>query len=163
MDAITDLVITISNPAKSNDKKLEQICIATMQAITHANRVSLWAFNQAQSEIICLKCLSANMQFTSGKVLKKINYPEYFNTILKDEVIIASDARNHPATLCFNESYFVPLDIYSLFDYIYHKDFIPRGVICCESVGKKITWLEEESQILKRIANMTSILFDFES
>lgn len=163
MEAITDLVITISNPATSNDKKLEQICLTTMQAITHANRVSLWAFNKAQTEIVCLKCLSPNMSFSSGTILKKADVPDYFNTILKDEVIIASDARNHPATHCFNESYFIPLDIYSLFDYIYHKDFAPRGVICCESVGKQITWLADESHILRRIANMTSMLFDIEA
>jgi hypothetical protein len=162
MDAITDLVIAISNPAKSSDKKLEQICMTVMQTITHANRVSLWSFNTAQDEIVCLKCLSETDQFTSGAILKKADFPEYFNAILKDEVIIASDARSHPATLCFNENYFTPLDIYSLFDYIYHKDFAPRGVICCESVGKKIIWLEDESHILRRIANMTSLLFDFE-
>ncbi|MFT5675768.1 MAG: hypothetical protein ACI808_001700 [Paraglaciecola sp.] len=160
MEILTDMVITVSNPNKDNQQKLEQICLTTMQHITHANRVSLWEFNKDKSEIVCLMCVAGKEHiFTSGVRLKKTDYSEYFNAILKDQVLVASDARNHHATKSFNKNYFEPNDIYSLFDYIYHEDFEPRGIICCESVGKAIEWVESEQHILRKIAGITSMFF----
>ena len=160
MEILTDLVIALSNPNKDNQQKLEQICLTTMQHITHANRVSLWAFNEDKSEIFCLMCVSGKeYTFTSGAILKKADCSEYFNTILNEQVLVASDARNHHATKCFNQDYFEPNDIYSLFDYIYHEDFEPKGVICCESVGQTIEWIESEQHILRKIAGITSMFF----
>ncbi|GAA0854642.1 GAF domain-containing protein [Aliiglaciecola litoralis] len=163
MEMLTDLLISLSNPRKNNQQKLKQICSTTMQAITHANRVSLWAFNQDKSEIVCLMCLSGEpATFTSGTKLNKTDFADYFNAILSEQVLVASDARTHPATKCFNKGYFEPNHIYSLFDYVYHDDFEPKGVICCESVGKPIEWVQSEQHILRKIANITSMFFKSE-
>ncbi|MFT4940484.1 MAG: hypothetical protein ACI88A_003539 [Paraglaciecola sp.] len=160
MEMLTDLLIAISNPSKDNEQKLKLICSTTMQAITHANRVSLWAFNQNKSEINCLMCLSGETPtFTSEMILRKADYPEYFDTILKEQVLVASDARNHHATKCFNHDYFEPNNIYSLLDYIYHEDFEPKGMICCESVGQIVEWVESEQHILRKIAGIISMFF----
>ena len=129
-----------------------------MQHVTHANRVSLWAFNEDKSEIFCLMCVSGKeYTFTSGAILKKTDYSEYFNTILKEQVLGASDARIHHVTKCFNQEYFEANNIHSLFDYIYHEEFIPKGIICCESVGQAIEWVESEQHILRKIAGITSM------
>jgi hypothetical protein len=160
MKLLTDMVIAVSNPDKDNQQKLEQICLTTMSHITHANRVSLWAFNKDKSEIVCLMCLSgSDNTFSSGEVLKKADCSEYFDTILKEQVLVASNARNHHATKCLNQSYLEPNTIYSLFDYIYHEDFQPKGIICCESVGEAVEWVGGEQNILRRIAGITSMFF----
>ena len=160
MDILSKLAIAISNPNKSDDYKLEQICINTMKLITHCNRVSLWVFSNNLNEICCLKSIeNEGKGFSAGQTLSKIDFPDYFNTILVDEVLIASDARSHRAKKCFNELYFEPNNIFSLFDYVYHKDFEPQGIICCECVDQQVEWNEAEVKILRRIANMMSMFF----
>jgi GAF domain-containing protein len=161
VEPVTDLVIAISNPAKSLQYKRQSICIKTMEAISFTNRVSLWAFNESLTQIECLMCLEQkNKVFSSGQILSKTNYPDYFDAILAQQVLVASDARNHPSTRCFNESYFIPNDIQSLLDYVLIKDNRPMGVICCEAIGKKHQWLESDVVTLRRIANITAIFFE---
>jgi len=112
------------------------------------------------TEIDCLMCLSKKTnEYTSGSKLLKSDYSEYFDSILAKEVLVADNARNHPATRCFNESYLIPNDIHSMLDYILTKDGSPFGVICCESVGQKQEWQETDIQNLRRIANMSSMFF----
>ncbi|MCW8831750.1 MAG: hypothetical protein OQK09_05915 [Colwellia sp.] len=160
MDTLSKLAIVISNPSKNDDYKLEQICTSTLELITHCNRVSLWVFSETLDAIHCLKCFESNSDtFSSGQHLNQVDFPEYFKKILVDEVLVASDARQHSATKCFNKLYFEPNNIFSLFDYVYHKDFEPRGIICCERVGEQVEWDESETAVLRRIANMMSMFF----
>jgi len=160
VDSISKLAISISRPKRSKEQKLHDICHTTLRSIAHTNRVSLWKFNKELNEVICLMCYEKNInQYSSSMVLKKNDYPEYFSYILKEDVILASDARQHPATKCFNDAYFKPNNIFSLFDYIFHDNFEPCGIICCESIGQQITWQESDIKILRRIANMASMFF----
>lgn len=161
MESVTDLVIAISNPAKSLQYKRQHICTKTMEAISLTNRVSLWAFDESLTQIECLMCLvQKNNVFSSGQILSKSIYPDYFDAILAQQVLVASDARNHPSTCCFNETYFIPNDIQSLLDYVLIKDNRPMGVICCEAIGRKHQWLESDVVTLRRIANITAIFFE---
>jgi hypothetical protein len=160
VDNISKLAISISRPKRSKEQKLHDICQATMRSITHTNRISLWKFNKELNKINCLMCYEKSInQYSSSMELKEYDYPEYFKYILKEDVILASDARQHPATKCFNETYLKPNNIFSLFDYIFHENFEPCGIICCESVGQQVTWQESDVKILRRIANMASMFF----
>ena len=161
MDPITNLTIAISKPGLSLDEKLKKICSGALQAINKANRVSLWKFNDDKSEIICLICFeSLTGEFTSGATLNQKDFPDYFQNILNGQVLMASDARAHPATACFNKAYFEPNQIFSLLDFVYQKDFESTGVICCESAGKQVAWDEHDVKCLRRISHMTSLFFD---
>lgn len=160
MEPLTDLIITISNPDKKIDYKRKQICFHTMRAISHANRVSLWSFDSSISRIDCLMCLNDETnEYSSGTHLLESDFKEYFEAILAQEVLVASDARTHPSTSCFNEAYFIPNKIYSLLDYVLIKDGRPFGIICCERVGQRQEWLDSDISMLRRIANMTAMFF----
>lgn len=76
-------------------------------------------------------------------------------------MINAPQARTHDITKCFNETYFEPLNIHSLLDFILHWEFIPQGIICCESVGKEVQWAERDIESLKRIARVSSMYFKY--
>lgn len=161
MDPVTDLVITISNPLKSLEYKRKQICAKTMEAMPFTSRVSLWSFNNTLTQIECLMCLmQQDSIFSAGHILAKADYPDYFDALLAQQVLVAADARNHPSTQCFNEAYFLPNDIHSLLDYVLIKDARPLGVICCETIGKKHQWLDSDVATLRRIANITAIFFE---
>ncbi|MFT2091481.1 histidine kinase [Paraglaciecola sp. 2405UD69-4] len=160
MDPITDLTITMSHPDKSATDKLKLACTVACQSISGANRTSIWRLVDNKQKIECLMCFDQlSNSFSSGQILTKEDFPEYFEAILENEHIVASDARNHPSTECFNADYFIPNDIYSLLDYILHQDFSPTGIFCCESVGTFSHWEEQDSTKLRKMANIISMFF----
>ncbi|MGJ8691750.1 MAG: GAF domain-containing protein [Thalassotalea sp.] len=160
MDRFLKLTTKLTNPSISTKDKLNEICLTTAAIIQGTSRVSLWRFTENFDAITCTICYDLNEgSFTSEQVLHKSDYTEYFTAILAHEVINAADARAHPATKCFTTTYFKPLKIYSLLDFILYRDFQPYGVICCESVNKSVNWTDEDVESLKRIARSSSMYF----
>ena len=159
MDALSKLSITISNPNVSLKQKLISICKTIKREIKQSHRVSLWVFTDDYSEILKIGGFNEQNIFIAGDTLKRIDYPEYFDYILTHNVLNASKARLHIGTSCFNNTYFKQHNIYSLLDFIYHHDFEPTGVICCEAVNNEIEWESSCIEKLKRIANISSIFF----
>ncbi|WP_440874064.1 GAF domain-containing protein [Thalassotalea sp. PLHSN55] len=158
------LTSTLTNPSIEINDKLTFICQFTSQIIEGADRVSLWRFDHAKTKITCVMCFDAlKGEFSAGQEIMKSHFGPYFEEIIKYDVINAPDARNHPATACFTQDYFTPLNIYSLLDYILHKDFSPVGVICCESVEKQTKWLKSDEEMLERIARASSMYFNIDA
>jgi len=163
MDPFIKLTTKLTNPKVSIESKLKEVCLTTSSLIKGADRVSLWCFDENFESIKSLICYdSASRNYTSEVILSKTDFNDYFSGILKNEVINAPQARSHELTQCFNESYFVPLNIHSLLDFILHRDFNPHGVICCESVGKVTQWSDENVETLRRIARASSMYFRVE-
>lgn len=160
MDPFIKLTTKLTNPNVSIENKLREICLTTSSLIKGADRISLWCFDENFESMESLICYDAvNHKFTSEQMLNKSDYNDYFSGILKNEVINAPQARSYELTQCFNESYFIPLDIHSLLGYILHQDFNPHGVMCCESVGKVTLWSDDNVETLKRIARVSSMYF----
>lgn len=162
MDSFIKLTSKLTNPTVNEQGKLKEICITTASLIKGADRVSLWAFSPNFDSIESLICYDTTTHsYTSGQILTKSDFNNYFECILSNEVINAAQARTHDVTKCFYKTYFEPLNIYSLLDFILHREFIPRGVICCESVGKVVLWSDSDIESLRRIARASSMHFKF--
>lgn len=159
MDNIATLTIKLSNPNLSISDKLKAICRTIKYVVPNANRVSLWAFNDSFDKIFCLMSQDNSLKFQFGQQLHKTDFAPYFNFILNDRVLNASDARNHPVTSCFTTRYFEPLNIYSLLDLIFHHNFAPVGIICCEHLDEPVEWQEQDIVALQRIASITTLFF----
>ncbi|MBB1343457.1 response regulator [Pseudoalteromonas sp. SG43-7] len=151
------LAVKISDPNISSKYKLNQTCQELKKLIPNANRVSLWLLNHEYTAINCLICLDENEVVTNDMVLKAQDFPAYFNYILGNQVLDASDARNNEVTKDLNKSYFEPFNVYSLLDYIYFIDDKPLGVICCESVDSKVSWDYADKEALIKIADVTTL------
>lgn len=160
MDPLFKLNTCLTNPDLSGQQKLESVCKTVHKLIPGADRVSLWLFDESQSQISSLICFDATSKSWSEQVtLLREDFPGYFDAILHREFVDAPDAANHPDTECFNQSYFQPLDIRSLLDYILYRDFEPKGILCCESVGRQVQWSEHDKQTIKKIARSCSFFF----
>lgn len=122
-----------------------------------ANRVSIWFFSEARDSIQC-QCFfdSDTDTFLHGQILTAEDHPEYFKTILTEQFIVAPDARTHPATRAFTESYFRPNGIVSLLDHIIHRRYVPVGVICCENAHEHRDWTQEDQSYLLQISTLLS-------
>jgi hypothetical protein len=90
-------------------------------------------------------------------VLKAQDFPAYFNYILSNQVLDASDAKNNEITKDFTKVYFEPCNVCSLLDYIFFIDKRPLGVVCCESVGSKVSWTHTDKESLIKIADVTTL------
>ena len=164
IDRYTTLVITLSKRGLDDQVKLSAIVTCLQLSIPSANRISLWQFEENQTKIRCLTLNHDGKNVaTNGLSFSKEDIPDYFDNILKQSVLVASDARNHPATKGFNETYFKPNNIYSLLDFAFHHHFTPIGIICCEKTGSSTQWPQNDIDSLKRIAQITSMFYDSET
>ncbi|BDX04894.1 GAF domain-containing protein [Planctobacterium marinum] len=161
MDPLFKLNTCLTNPDLSGQQKLEMVCATVHKLIPGADRVSLWLFNESKSQVSSLICFDATSKSWCDQItLRREDFGIYFDAILNREFVDAPDAATHPDTKCFNESYFTPLNIQSLLDYILHRNFEPQGILCCESVGRQVHWSEEDKQTLKKIARSCSFFFN---
>ena len=144
----------------SEADKLKEICLTSKDIIPHADRISLWLFSEQFDALHCLICLDEAQQYSSGQVLRRDDYASYFDYIMENQVLKASNATTHPATQCFNHGYFDVYNIHSLLDYIYYDDFKPTGVICCEKVDSAIEWNDSDVDSLRRISSIISMFLN---
>ncbi len=155
LDPLTSLTITMSQPDLSTEDKYLAICKTVASIVDRADRVNLWQFDDEQS---CIKCVmhyeKQSSCISKGQVLTRADFPTYFEAILANQWVIVNHAREHEDTQCFNEAYFVPNDIYSLLDFVFHDDTTPIGVICCEATGEPTTWSDADQTIIRRIASI---------
>ncbi|MFN7489266.1 MAG: GAF domain-containing protein [Chryseotalea sp.] len=141
------------------ENALEQIT-KTVSELIQASRVSVWLYDAAEEKITCAKLYAAhNTSFSDGFSLFRKNFPDYFKAMLSEEVIIAPNARSHQATAGFTESYFTPLDIYSLLDVPFFNNGKIAGVICCEHQGEIKNWKEEEVDLCKNCCDLITIAY----
>lgn len=160
MDRFIKLTTKLTNPNITETEKLREICMTTSSLIQGADRVSLWRFVDDFHAIESMICYDKSTHhFSAQQRLYRKDFNDYFTGILENEVINAPKARTHALTQCFNESYFKPLNIQSLLDFILHEDFCPTGVICCETVGRETPWSHDDIETLRRIARASSMYF----
>ena len=103
MNAIARLTQVVNDPTIEQTIKLNEICHTVSQSVPHANRVSLWRFNEKCSEIECLQVLDPINYSEAGLVLSQQDFPSYFEHIINHQVVVASAARTHYVTKCFND------------------------------------------------------------
>jgi len=120
------------------------------------SRSSLWRYNSAlQDQVTCLDLYdTADQQHAAGFGLSESDFGPYFAAMRNDNLIVASDARNHPATSCFNELYFEPNGIYSLLDVGIGVGGTPFGLFCCEQVTFIKEWTNDDVEFLRAVGTL---------
>ncbi|WP_168220379.1 GAF domain-containing protein [Azospirillum thermophilum] len=78
--------------------------------------------------------------------------PDYFRALGNGSRVVAPDARTHPATRGFTESYFEPNDVHSLLDMIVAAGNAPVGILCCEQCGAGREWTAADLSYAQAIA-----------
>lgn len=161
MAVLEQLATALEDKTATRQTLLETICLSAAQLIPNANLISLWVFEENSTQIRSLINYDAIAGvFSADVLLTKVDFPPYFDAILEEQLVVASDARNARATACFTESYFEPNDIHSLLDYILHKDFKPVGVVCCESKSEMVHWSKQDIESIGTLSAMISFFFD---
>lgn len=83
--------------------------------------------------------------------------PGYFDALLRDGCVVATDAQNHPATTSFVADYLVPHDIRSLLDVGFLVNGALFGMFTCEQVGSTHAWTQRELQALRQVGALAGL------
>jgi GAF domain-containing protein len=81
----------------------------------------------------------------------------YFDTLVREGCVIASDARRHPATAGFLDDYLLPLDLHSLLDVCFSINGVPFGTFSCEQAGQPLVWSQRQVQMLRQVGSRASL------
>ncbi|HEY9048743.1 MAG TPA: tetratricopeptide repeat protein [Ohtaekwangia sp.] len=135
--------------------------IATITAKKlQVSQVSIWLYQEDKHCIESLACYSLDedcyrdtMQLSLGQA------PVYFEAIKKERMIVADDARIHPMTREFTDTYFIPGNIYSLLDVSFSLDGQLKGLLCCEQLHTTRTWTAEDKIFASSVADIITLAF----
>ena len=133
----------------------------TIAALIGCTRTSIWRYtSSARGSVVCLNLYEATGSTHShGQQLHESDFAPYFQAMHEESLIVASHARQHPATKCFNELYFAPNDIHSLLDVGINVLGEPYGLFCCEQVGGIREWSDDDVNMLRLVGTLCSMAF----
>lgn len=126
----------------------ESVCRDAIEA-TRASRASIWYF-EANGSIVCQYMYDRRKPgFERGATIGREHHAEYLDTLVNDGIVAAENARNHPATVCFIDEYFIPNDIHALLDILIPDAYgRPAAVLCCEQCVAPRPWSERDISAL---------------
>lgn len=119
--------------------------------------VSIWLFNDDFTKISCACNFDVAREINiQGVELFEKQYPKYFKAIVQDISIAADDVYSNPKTKELCKDYFEPNNIKSLLDFIIYAKNKPFSVVCCETVGEKRCWTDEDINYIRMVTVLGS-------
>lgn len=110
-------------------------------------RMSVWLFNPEHTAIISMGEYDLRSHtFKKESVLEAKDYPNYFEALKENKILLAPDIHTNAITSEFSESYSKPNDIVSLMDIPLRIGGELVGVMCFEQAGKKQREFTKEEQ-----------------
>lgn len=101
-------------------------------------RISAWILDQKQESLISMgEYDQRTRKLTKETILKKSDYPAYFEGLIENKFIIAPNIYSHELTREFTKLYSTPNNIISLLDVPLRIDGKLIGVLCFEKTGDK--------------------------
>lgn len=150
------LLVKAFKDQQLSEAQFYQRLTETITSALGCSRASLWLYSDSLlNEIIALDLYdrNSNMHY-QGIALHEDDFSPYFEAMRADGGIDAARAMEHPATLCFNEAYFEPNDIYSLLDVGIRYSGQLVGVFCCENVGDVMVWTDQQKAYLDQAGKL---------
>lgn len=130
-------------------------------AVLNVARVSVWLLDDARTKISCLDLFEAKTQaHSAGIELFAKDYQPYFEAVVTERSILASDARRDPRTACFAAGYLEPLGITSMLDVPIWVRGRMVGVICHEHVGPMRTWDADEERFAYLMSTLVALAME---
>jgi len=134
----------------------EKLCKLTSENL-QVNRVSIWSYEANPPSIHRKYLYELDGSTDELFVLEKNQFPGYFRAMLTKNFIAAENARYHPDTAEFKDSYLVPLDIHSMLDCPISIDGKFMGVVCCENQHQQRNWSPEDILFVQSLSDIIAI------
>ena len=136
-------------------QKAYRLVISSLHKGLNIQRAGVWFVRSDYSEINCQLLIDTYHQTEiEALTISALNYPQYLLALKGERAILANDAHTNNATSEFSEGYLTPLEISSMLDVpIRHKGEM-IGIICCEHIGNKRQWSEDEATFAGSLADL---------
>ena len=157
-NSIIELVSLIGGDFNSSLKK-----IATTSAkALDVDLVTIWEYKNDKTELLSkLFYNSIEDKFEiDGLVIKKEDFPNYFNAFNNKNSINITDVVNNPITKAFAEKYYIPHNISSRIDVLVYGRNDHYGIISFESIAAKRIFTIEEESFITSIASTVSLMVE---
>lgn len=157
-DSLEDILLSVSqSPLVDNGELLAayRLVINSLHEGLNIQRAGVWFVKSDYSEISCQLLIDTYHETEIEELLISAeDYLNYFHALKSERAILAHDAHDHQATAEFSEGYLTPLNISSMLDVpIRHKGEM-IGIICCEHIGEKRIWTEDEASFAGSMADL---------
>lgn len=148
--------VSISSDLDSGNVELaERLILNAVLDGLEIGRAGIWLLNDENTAIECRLLLDReNGKEIQMLVLPRDAYPAYFKALDTQRTITAVDAHTDPATFEFSESYLTPLNIGAMLDAPIRYKGKMIGIFCCEHIGGKRQWTEDECSFIGALADL---------
>lgn len=139
---------------KLDRSKFMQMLARAVVQETGASRAGIWFYHGTlQDSLVCESLYDAgDGQWVTGATLHEDDCQPYFETMREGRILVAPDARNHPATASFKEGYLEPLNIYARLDVAIEVAGAQVGVLSCEQTLTTREWTQPDLQFMQQAA-----------
>jgi diguanylate cyclase (GGDEF)-like protein/PAS domain S-box-containing protein len=125
---------------------------------TGCERVNVWLFNEAETELRCVDLYEATpARHSSGLMLSEDDFGEEFAVIKASRYVAADDPLTDPRTRGYVEPYLKPLGITSMLDAVVQASGRNFGLLCFEHVNKAHSWTRDEIAFACQLADKIGI------
>ncbi|MCD4831907.1 MAG: PAS domain S-box protein [Anaerohalosphaeraceae bacterium] len=158
-NAIYQLSVNDAIIAGDIEEGLKKITEITSK-VMGVKRAGVWLFSDDHRQLQCSDMYdSLSSTHSKGIVINIADCPGYFEALKDGKPIDVADVINDPRTGEFAESYLKPLGIDSMLDVAICVSGKTIGVLCCESVGIRRQWTNDEITFAGKISDHLAIAF----
>ncbi len=139
---------------------LEKINFEASKAFD-VEKVGVWIFSEGNEALRCFSAYDAKTGcHTSGDIIHRWEYPEYFETLLSDRTIAAEDVMNDPRLAKIVESRLAPSRVTAMLDAVIIQEGRLVGVFCLGHTETPRKWHTGEEAFATTIAAIVAQLFE---
>jgi PAS domain S-box-containing protein len=152
----------LSTTSFANHDSITPILKLIFESVAKASgiqRISFW--NYFSDRIECQNLFELkDFKHSNHFIIKKNEFPIYFESIEKEQIIIASDVYKQKETSEFIDNYFKENEIKSLLDYPVFIDGKLYGIICFEATDKVRYWDNEDINFTRSVSEIISLAIE---
>jgi len=143
------------------DARAVWLGVAQLAADTlDVERVGVWMLLDEDRALRCRHLLQrSNREVFQGAMLRKQDFPVYFQALAEHRCMAADDAQGSPLSRELRKSYLQPLGITSLLDAPLFIAGRLVGVVCHEHIGPQRSWSEVEADFACAVADNIARLY----
>jgi two-component system cell cycle sensor histidine kinase/response regulator CckA len=123
-------------------------------------RVGCWTLIDEGRALRCRHLWQrSNHQLFQGAVLRRQDFPAYFDAMGERRAVVANDALSSDVTAELSAAYLEPLGITSMLDAPIYLEGNLVGVVCHEHIGPPRTWTDAECAFAGAVADNIARLY----
>lgn len=154
--------LTKSKSLKKGDlqSNVAEICKRASDA-SGAEKLSVWEYDRRINSIKCKNLYDATLNSHIGGIeLTARNFPDFFEVLHKEQIIVANNAFENKATNCLTYSYLSSSQISAILISPYFVNGDLFGVVFFETLKPNHNWSLEDIAFIKSLADLVSLSYE---